>query len=54
MPGYVEAGLSVGLDIERDRPQIVVNLEASRAEGADFGAQLLKLARVLGRSEAAR
>ena len=54
VPRYVEDGVSVGLDVEGDRPQIVVNLAASRAEGADFAAQLLKLAHVLGMSEAAR
>jgi hypothetical protein len=48
VPSYVEDGVAVGLDLQGDRPRIVVNLGAAKAEGADFGAQLLKLARVVG------
>jgi hypothetical protein len=48
VPRYVETGLAIGLDMKGDRPQIVINLAASRAEGADLTAQLLKLARVVG------
>ena len=47
VPRYVEAGLAVGLDLKGERPEIVVNLLASRAEGADLDAQLLKLARIV-------
>ncbi len=47
VPRYVEEGLAVGIDSKGDRPQIVVNVAASRSEGADFTAQMLKLARVL-------
>ena len=49
VPRYVEGGLAIGVDMKGDRPEIVVNLAASRAEGADLNAQLLKLARVVGR-----
>jgi hypothetical protein len=48
VPRYVEQGLAVGLDVNGLRPQIVINLEASRAEGAVFSAQLLKLVRLTG------
>lgn len=44
---YVELGLAVGVRLHRDRPRIVVNLAASRLEGAEFAAELLKLAEVL-------
>jgi YfiR/HmsC-like len=47
VPEYVETGLAVGIDLRGGRPEIVVNLPASRAEGADLNAQLLKLARVI-------
>jgi hypothetical protein len=47
VPRYVETGLAVGIDRRGERPQIVVNVEASRREGADFTAQLLKLARIV-------
>jgi hypothetical protein len=47
VPRYVEEGISIGLDLKAERPEIVVNLEGARAEGADFTAQLLKLARLV-------
>jgi hypothetical protein len=43
---YVELGLAVGVRLRGDRPRIVVNLAASRLEGAELGAELLKLAEV--------
>jgi hypothetical protein len=53
IPRYVEQGLSVGIDVNGVRPQIVINLPASRAEGALFSADLLKLARITGSEQAA-
>lgn len=44
---YVELGLAVGARLRGDRPQILVNLIASRLEGAELGAELLKLAQIL-------
>jgi hypothetical protein len=44
---YVETGLAIGIGAKGERPEIVVNLAASRAEGADLNAQLLKLARIV-------
>jgi hypothetical protein len=44
---YVELGLAVGVRLRGDRPRIVVNLAASRLEGAELAAELLKLADVL-------
>lgn len=44
---YVETGLAVGVRLKGDRPRIVINLGASRSEGAEFSAELLKLAQVL-------
>ena len=48
VPRYVETGCAIGVDMKGDRPEIVINLAASRAEGADLNAQVLKLARVVG------
>ncbi len=45
---YVEAGLSIGIDMKNEKPEIVVNLPASRLEGAELSAKLLKLCRVVG------
>lgn len=47
VPGFVEDGLAVGFESDRGAPRIVINREASRAEGADFGSKLLKLARLV-------
>lgn len=47
VPEYCQAGVAVGLDIQGDRPQILINLPAARAEGADFSARLLYLAKII-------
>ena len=44
---YVRQGLAVGLGVFQEKPRVFVNLEASRAEGADFSSQLLRLAQVV-------
>ena len=51
VPRYVEEGLAVGLEVSGGRPRIVINLAASRAEGARFSAQLLKLVRLTDRAD---
>ncbi|MEA2723711.1 MAG: hypothetical protein QOH59_1482 [Gemmatimonadales bacterium] len=47
VPRYVERGLALGVGIARDRPQILVNLVAARAEGSDFNSQLLRVSKVV-------
>ena len=48
VPEYVEAGLAVGIALKNDRkPGIFINLPASKAEGAQFSAPLLKVATVI-------
>jgi hypothetical protein len=47
VPAYVEQGLAVGMGLLKQRPLIIINLKASRAEGSEFRAQLLKLSRVI-------
>jgi hypothetical protein len=49
VPSYVDDGLAVGIDLSGQRPHVVINLPAARAEGARFSAQLLKLARLVER-----
>lgn len=41
---YLPRGISVGVGLRAGRPRILVNVGASRAQGADFSAELLKLA----------
>lgn len=47
VPAYVEAGIAVGVGLTQNKPKILVNLPAARAEGAAFQAHLLKLAHVI-------
>lgn len=48
VPDYVAQGISVGIGLQEGRPEILVNLEGARAEGADFRSQLLKVAHLVG------
>jgi hypothetical protein len=47
VPQLVSDGLAVGVGVRDDRPEILVNLEAASAEGIDFSAQLLRMARIV-------
>ena len=47
VPDYVESGIAVGLGIKDNKPQIIINLQAAKAEGADFNSQLLSLSKVI-------
>ncbi len=44
---YVLAGLAVGVRARSDRPHLVVNIAAARAEGAEYQAAFLNLAEVV-------
>lgn len=44
---YVKSGLAVGIDTKDEKPLILINLSAAKAEGADFSSQLLKLAKII-------
>ena len=48
VPEYVDAGIGVGIGVRKSRPLIIINLAGARAEGSDFTAQLLGLARIVG------
>lgn len=47
VPHYVNGGVALGVGINRDRPEIIINLDAARAEGSDFNSQLLRVARIV-------
>jgi hypothetical protein len=49
IPEYVDRGLGIGIAGKEDKPQIVINLPASKAEGLNIGSQALKLARLVGK-----
>lgn len=43
---YVDRGVAVGFGVMQEKRQISVNLSAARAQGLDFSAQFLRLARI--------
>lgn len=43
---YVEKGVSIGIGLKGNNPQISVNLASAKAEGANFSSQLLKLVKL--------
>jgi hypothetical protein len=45
--GYVEGGIAIGLRVRNDKPVIVVNLKAAKAEGSDLTAQLLQVSTII-------
>lgn len=47
--GYVARGLSVGLELDGERPRIEVNLEALAAEGHQLDSRVLRLCKVVHR-----
>jgi hypothetical protein len=47
VPAFVDAGLTVGTDLQGDKPRLLVNLAAATAEGAQFESRLLKLAKIV-------
>ena len=43
VPHYVRSGISVGVDMENNRPRILFNLQAIQAEGANFSTTILRI-----------
>lgn len=46
VPDYVSRGVAIGVSLRDNKPEILVNLRASTAQGADLDSRLLGLARV--------
>jgi hypothetical protein len=44
---FVDDGLAVGIAQQGNRPQVLINLAASKAEGADFSSQLLRVSKII-------
>lgn len=44
---YVESGLGLGVELFEGKPRIVVNLDASKAEGSAYPSTLLRMADVI-------
>lgn len=47
VPQYSEQGIAVTVGKKGETPQIIINLNAARAEGANFSSQLLKMAKIV-------
>ena len=47
VPDYVPLGIAVGIGMQQDRPQILINLAASRSAGSEFDASLLRVVRIV-------
>jgi hypothetical protein len=47
VPAYVDQGIAVGVGVAQDRPHILINLPSSKAEGSEFDASLLRIAKVV-------
>ena len=45
VPAFVDEGVAVGFEAVPQGVRILINVEAARAEGADFSSKVLKLAR---------
>ena len=54
VPCYVDQGLAVGIGLQPDKPQILVNLDASKQQSSVFDASLLRIATVAQREEPVR
>ena len=46
VPHYISHGLAVSVRLQGERPKLLINAEAAKAEGADFSAELLNLAKI--------
>jgi hypothetical protein len=47
VPEYVRKGVAVGIGSRQGKPQILINLGASKSEGSEFDASLLRIATVI-------
>lgn len=47
VPEYSNNGISVSIGLKGEKPLIIINIKAAKAENIDFGSQLLKLAKVI-------
>lgn len=47
VPDYVKFGVTIGVDIKGEKPEIMINLRSAKESGADFSSQLLKLSRIV-------
>ena len=47
IPEYCDAGIAVGIDLRGGKPEILIDVHAARAEGAEFSSRLLRLCKIV-------
>lgn len=47
VPSYLDAGICLGIGLTHNRPVILINTEAAKAEHADFDSRLLKISQLI-------
>ncbi len=47
VPEYVEKGVAVGIGQRQARPEVLINLTATKREGSEFDASLLRIAKIV-------
>lgn len=47
VPEYLADGLAVSLEIQDEKPRILINLKAAKEQGANFDSRILSLARIV-------
>ena len=47
-PQLIEAGVTLGIGLENNKPKIYLNLKSSKAEGVDWNPAILKVAKTVG------
>lgn len=51
VPEYLDSGVAIGFQLEGQKPQIFINLDAARAQGFDFSSQFLRLVKRRGKND---
>lgn len=49
VPEYVEKGVAVGIGQRASRPEVLINLTATKREGSEFDASLLRIAKIVAK-----
>ena len=47
VPAYMDEGISTCVNMDGEKPSIMINRNSARSEGVDFSSQLLKVARIV-------
>lgn len=47
VPDYVQKGVAIGIGVRQDKPEILINLAATKAAGSEFDAGLLRIVSVV-------